>query len=182
MFAIAGTFSAFYFAANSSIGLIFMLSMIVMCIGSALFHGVPTRWSGHLDVTATYFVYSALLVLALAQALPATGILAGLRPYPAELMLLVGMLGAVVLRMLFRQSATAVMVKLAVVLAPTYGCATYLLLRPHPIRPSPGWTALLGSIVLFGFAFILHRSISTRASERGSANQRDPSRAPRARH
>ena len=90
MFAIAGTFSAFYFAANSSIGLVFMLSMIVLCIGSALFHGLPTRWSGHLDVTATYFVYSALLVLALAKALPATGILAGLRPYAAELMLLVG--------------------------------------------------------------------------------------------
>ena len=170
-FAIAGTFSAFYFAANSSIGLIFMLSMIVLCIGSALFHGVPTRWSGHLDVTATYFVYSALLVLALAKALPATGILAGLRPYPAELMLLVGMLGAVVLRMLFRQSATAVMVKLAVVLAPTYGCATYLLLRPHPIRSSPGWTALLGSIVLFGFAFILHR-IDFHKSKR--AGEREP--------
>ena len=156
-FAVAGTFSAFYFAANSSIGLVFMLSMIVLCIGSALFHGVPTRWSGHLDVTATYFVYSALLVLALAKALPSTGLLAGLQPYAAELMLLAGMLGSVVLRMLFRQSAQAVMVKLAVLLGPTYGCAIYLLLRPQPIPPSPGWIALLGSVVLFGLAFILHR-------------------------
>ena len=156
-FAVAGTFSAFYFAANSSIGLVFMLSMIVLCIGSALFHGVPTRWSGHLDVTATYFVYSALLVLALAKALPSTGLLAGLQPYAAELMLLAGMLGSVVLRMSFRQSAQAVMVKLAVLLGPTYGCAIYLLLRPQPIPPSPGWIALLGSVVLFGLAFILHR-------------------------
>ena len=156
-FAIAGTFSAFYFAANSSIGLVFMLSMIVLCIGSALFHGVPTRWSGHLDVTAMYFVYSALLVLALTRVLPPAGILAGLRPYAAELMLLAGMLGAVVLRVLFRQSAQAVMVKLAVLLGPTYGCAGYLLLRADPVSPNPGWTALLGSLVLFGVAFILHR-------------------------
>ena len=69
------------------------------------------------------------MVLALANALPSTGILAGLRPYPAELMLLVGMLGAVVLRMLFRQSARSVMVKLAVLLGLTYGCAIYLLQR-----------------------------------------------------
>ena len=72
-------------------------------------------------------------------------------------MLLAGMLGSVVLRMLFRQSAQAVMVKLAVLLGPTYGCAIYLLLRPEPIPPSPGWIALLGSVVLFGLAFILHR-------------------------
>ena len=160
-FAIAGTFSAFHFAGNSSIGLVFMLSMIVLCIGSALFHGVPTRWSGHVDVTVTYFVYSALLVLALARALPPAGILAGLRPYAAELMLLVGMLGSVVLRMLFRQSAQAVMVKLAVLLGLTYGCAVYLLLRPAPAATSagwsPGWMALLGSLVLFGVAFLLHR-------------------------
>ena len=172
-FPIAGTFSAFHLAGNSSIGLVFMLSMIVLCIGSALFHGVPTRWSGHLDVTVTYFVYCALAVLALARALPPAGILAGLRPYAAELMLLVGMLGSVVLRMLFRQSARAVMVKLAVLLGLTYGCAVYLLLRTDRVAPgagwSPGWMALLGSLVLFGVAFLLHRidfHKSSRAGER----------------
>lgn len=178
-FAVAGTFSAFHFAGNSSIGLVFMLSMIVLCIGSALFHGVPTRWSGHLDVIATYFVYCTLLVLALARALPPAGILAGLRPYTAELMLLAGMLGAVVLRMLFRQSAQAVMAKLAVLLGPTYGCAVYLLLRPAAAAPaagwSPGWTALLGSLVLFGFAFLLHRidfhKSSREGGRRGAANR-----------
>ena len=170
-FAVAGTFSAFHFAGNSSIGLVFMLSMIVLCIGSALFHGVPTRWSGHVDVTATYFVYSALAVLALAKALPANGVTAGLRPYTAELMLLLGMLGSVVLRMLFRQSAQAVMVKLAVLLGPTYGCAVYLLLRPGPTAPSagwsPGWAALLGSLVLFGVAFLLHRIDFHKSSREG---------------
>ena len=180
-FGIAGTFSAFHFAGNSSIGLVFMLSMIVMCIGSALFHGVPTRWSGHLDVTATYFVYCALAVLALAKALPPAGILAGLRPYPAELMLLVGMAGAVLLRMLFRQSAQAVMVKLAVVLGLTYGCAVYLLLRPDPGAPaagwSQGWRALLGSVVLFGVAFILHR-IDFHKSEREAQRNRSAEGAP----
>ena len=170
-FAIAGTFSAFHFAGNSSIGLVFMLSMIVLCIGSALFHGVPTRWSGHLDVTVTYFVYSALLVLALARALPPAGILAGLRPYAAELMLLAGMLGSVVLRMLFRQSAQAVMVKLAVLLGPTYGCAVYLLLRTDRMAHGPGWMALLGSLVLFGVAFLLHR-IDFHKSRREGARRR----------
>ena len=166
-FAIAGTFSAFHFAGNSSIGLVFMLSMIVLCIGSALFHGVPTRWSGHVDVTATYFVYSALLVLALARALPPAGILAGLRPYAAELMLLVGMLGSVVLRMLFRQSAQAVMAKVAVLLGPTYGCAVYLLLRTDRMAHGPGWLALSGSLVLFGVAFLLHRIDFHKSSSEG---------------
>ena len=178
-FAIAGTFSAFHFAGNSSIGLVFMLSMIVLCIGSALFHGVPTRWSGHVDVIATYFVYSALLVLALARVLPPAGILAGLRPYTAELMLLVGMLGSVVLRMLFRQSAQAVMVKLAVLLALTYGCAVYLLMRPDPTPPGPGWTALLGSLVVFSVAFLLHRidfHRSVRAAEHNRAVDGAPAR------
>lgn len=176
-FAIAGTFSAFHFAGNSSIGLVFMLSMIVLCIGSALFHGVPTRWSGHVDVTATYFVYSALAVLALAQALPPAGILAGLRPYTAELMLLVGLLGAVVLRMLFRQSAQAVMVKLAVLLGPTYGCAVYLLLRTDRMAQGPGWAALLASLVLFGAAFVLHR-IDFHQSRREGERRRAANRAP----
>ena len=172
-FAVAGTFSAFHFAANSSVGLVFMLSMIVLCIGSALFHGVPTRWSGHLDVTATYFVYCALLVLALARALPPAGILAGLRPYAAELMLLVGMLGSVVLRMLFRQSARAVMVKVAVLLGPTYAVAVHLLLRAGSTPPSPGWGALSGSVVLFGVAFVLHR-IDVHKSRREGAATRAP--------
>ncbi len=180
-FASAGTFSAFHFAGNSSIGLVFMLSMIVLCIGSALFHGVPTRWSGHLDVTVTYFVYSVLAVLALAKALPSTGILAELRLYTAELMLLVGMVGSVILRMLFRQSAQAVMVKLAVLLGLTYGCAVYLLLRPGPRAPSagwsPGWMALLGSVVVFGVAFILHR-IDFHQSEREAERNRSADAAP----
>lgn len=170
-FAVAGTFSAFHFAGNSSIGLVFMLSMIVLCIGSALFHGVPTRWSGHVDVIATYFVYCVLAVLALARALPTAGILAGLRPYTAELMLLAGLLGSVVLRMLFRQSAQAVMAKLALLLGLTYGCAVYLLLRPAPAAPSagwsPGWMALLGSLVLFGVAFLLHRIDFHKSSSEG---------------
>ena len=176
-FAIAGTFSAFYFADNSSIGLVFMLSMIVLCIGSALFHGVPTRWSGHLDVTATYFVYSALVVLALAKALSSAGILAGLQPYAAELMLLLGMLGSVVLRMLFRQSARAVMVKLAVLLGLTYPCAIHLLLRPELTRPNQGWMALLGSVALFGIAFTLHR-IDFHRSERAGPPKRSAGAGP----
>lgn len=170
-FAVAGTFCAFSFAGNSSIGLVFMLSMIVLCIGSALFHGVPTRWSGHLDVIATYFVYSALAVLALVKALSSVSILAGLQPYVAELMLLVGMLGSVVLRMLFHQSPKLVVVKLAVLLGLTYPCAIYLLLRPAPMAWHRGWTALLGSLVLFGCAFLLHR-IDLRKSERAGKRER----------
>ena len=78
-FAIPGTFSAFYFADNNSIDLVFMLSMI---------RGVPTRWSGHMA----------------GQCAVAAGILTGLQPYATELMLLVRMLGSMVLRMLFKQS------------------------------------------------------------------------------
>ena len=104
--------------------------------------------------------------------------------------LLAGMLGAVVLRMLFRQSSRAVAVKLAVPLGLTYPCAIYLLLQPGPIRWSAGWKALLGSVVLFGLALILHR-IDLQKSKRAGQRTRPaeverepagPSRAPRARH
>ena len=177
MFALGGTFSAFQFAANSSIGLVFMLSMIVLCIASALFHGLPTRWSGHLDVIATYFVYSALAVLALAKALSSIGMLTWLQPYTAELMLLVGLVGAVVLRMLFRQSAEALMMKVAVVLGVTYACAIYLLLRLAPMPTNQGWLALLGSLVLFGIAFILQR-IDFRKSRTAIQRQRSADAEP----
>ena len=48
MFAIAGTFSAFYFAANSSIGLVFMLSMRpspgwIALLGSVVLFGLAFR-------------------------------------------------------------------------------------------------------------------------------------------
>ena len=85
-------------------------------------------------------------------------------------MLLVGMLGAVVLRMLFRQSAQAVMVKLAVLLGPTYGGAVYLLLRTERMAHGPGWMALSGSLVLFGVAFLLHRIDFHKSSSEGERN------------
>ena len=79
--------------------------------------------------------------------------------------------------------------KLAVLLGLTYPCAIYLLLQPGPIRWSAGWKALLGSVVRFGLALILHR-IDLQKSKRAGQRTRPaeverepagPSRAPRAR-
>ena len=162
-FAVLGTFSAFYFANQSSIGLVFMFSMMVLCISSALFHGLPTRWSGHLDVAAIYFVFGGLVILALSN------IVTVMQGYEAELMLLCGLLLSATLRMVFENSLGRLFGKVAILLGITYG-ATFLKL--WPFRWNPGLQALLGSLVVFGVAFILQR-VDVRKSKIADQNNKE---------
>lgn len=45
---------------------VFAFTMAYLCLGSALFHAISTRWAGMLDVTAIYTVFSALATYAAA--------------------------------------------------------------------------------------------------------------------
>ena len=64
-YAIGAVFVALYFAEGSPTGFVFMFAMIALCIGSALYHGLSTKWGGHLDVIGIYWVFGALMFLAL---------------------------------------------------------------------------------------------------------------------
>ena len=37
--------------------------MTLQCIGSTLYHGIPTRWSGHFDVIGIYLFLATFLLL-----------------------------------------------------------------------------------------------------------------------
>ncbi len=41
---------------------VFAFTMVYLCIGSTLYHATSTHWSGMLDVTAIYVVFSSLVV------------------------------------------------------------------------------------------------------------------------
>ena len=63
MYIFVGTLAAFTFAKDTS-GVLFLVVMTLQCIGSALYHGIPTRWSGHFDVIGIYLFLATLLSLA----------------------------------------------------------------------------------------------------------------------
>ena len=52
---------------GTPVAYVFAFTMAYLCLGSALYHGTSTRWSGMLDVTAIYVVFSALAVYAAAE-------------------------------------------------------------------------------------------------------------------
>jgi hypothetical protein len=65
---------------NTPVAWVFMFMMRYLTVGSALYHGIVTKWSGLLDVTAMYAVFSGIAALgvftALRSAVPALGALA----------------------------------------------------------------------------------------------------------
>ena len=62
-FALGGALCFFWFRTPQS--LTFMLLMIALCVGSALYHATSTRWGGQLDVAGIYAVFTCLGVLAI---------------------------------------------------------------------------------------------------------------------
>jgi predicted membrane channel-forming protein YqfA (hemolysin III family) len=55
-----------YFFLETEPAFVFAVTMTYLCIGSALYHATSTKWSGMLDVTGIFTVYTALLVYAIA--------------------------------------------------------------------------------------------------------------------
>lgn len=48
---------------------VFALAMAVLCVGSALYHGLSTRWAGRFDVGSMYAVFSSIAVFAICRVL-----------------------------------------------------------------------------------------------------------------
>ena len=61
-FAMGGVLVGLYFSTPTSY--VFMFAMLVLTIGSCLYHGLSTKWSGHLDVIGIYWVFVALCFFA----------------------------------------------------------------------------------------------------------------------
>jgi predicted membrane channel-forming protein YqfA (hemolysin III family) len=55
-----------YFFLETEPAFVFAVTMTYLCIGSALYHATSTKWSGMLDVTGIFTVYTGLLVYAVA--------------------------------------------------------------------------------------------------------------------
>ena len=49
------------FQLNTLSTYVFSLTLLYLCVGSALYHALSTRWAGRLDVSAIYAVFSAVL-------------------------------------------------------------------------------------------------------------------------
>lgn len=67
IYAAAGVAVAVEFRLPSAY--VFALAMVVLCVGSALYHGLSTRWAGRLDVGGMYGVFSSLAVFAIGRSL-----------------------------------------------------------------------------------------------------------------
>lgn len=52
---------------------LFAVAMVLLCVGSSLYHGVATRGYGRFDVGAMYAVFSSLAVFAFCRALALSG-------------------------------------------------------------------------------------------------------------
>ena len=119
-FAIGGVFIAVYVGDRGPAGLAFMFSMIAHCIASALYHGLSTRWNGHLDVIGIYWVFGGLLSFAV-------GSFAGLEEHLSAMMILLfGMLLATFLRLLLPR---LMMAKVGLILLLIYGFEIMILRR-----------------------------------------------------
>jgi channel protein (hemolysin III family) len=57
------------FSLDTPAAFVFAVTMTYLCIGSALFHALTTKWAGMLDVTGIYAVFTAIAVYALAALL-----------------------------------------------------------------------------------------------------------------
>lgn len=63
----AGFFPVFCLGTPASYA--FAVTMLYLCVGSALYHATSTRWAGMMDVVAIYVVFSALAMYAAAELL-----------------------------------------------------------------------------------------------------------------
>ncbi|MFP4378082.1 MAG: ceramidase domain-containing protein [Spirochaetales bacterium] len=141
-FVAAGTFIGSYVATPNA--LIFMVVMVLLAIGSALYHGLSVRWAAHMDVLAIYWVLLVLMISAIAAR-------AGLDQRLTSIAAFVG--GAVVsayLRLLRKD--VDMMIKIGLLLAPVYALAAW-----HAVALDElGRLVVLGvSLGLFVIAFVI---------------------------
>jgi hypothetical protein len=137
---MVGVFVAAYFATPSSFA--FMIAMTFLAIGSSLYHGLSSRWSGHFDVAAIYWVFGGLL-------LQSFGRLVGLVDTPITILMVFGSgIGAAFLRLVLPKRMIP---KIAGLLVFTYGFKVW-----HSW--ASGLTAILiliASLLLFLIAYLI---------------------------
>ena len=122
---------------------ILSLTLMYLCVGSALYHATSTRWAGSLDVSAMYAVFSVLAVFAASKFTMLEDSLVAL------IMFVVAGLSAYFLRYKFRGSMA---IKIGIFLILTYSLAVWNMLKSNNLE-SKGY--LIVSFVLFVVAFLV---------------------------
>jgi len=141
-FVAGGVFVAHYLGGPNA--MIFMVSMVLLAIGSALYHGLSVRWAGHMDVLAIYWVLLVLVASVVSS-------LAGIDP---KFTSIAGFVGGGVIAAYLRlvRKHVDMMIKIGVLLAPIYGLAAWHAVR---VGETTGYILLAVSLLLFVIAFII---------------------------
>jgi hypothetical protein len=122
---------------------VFGLALVVLCVGSALYHGLSTRWAGRFDVGSMYAVFSALAVFAIGRSF-------AVNPgWTAAAMLVLGAAMGLLGYLIRGWYAEGVNLKIAIFLIVPYLLAAELIVV-H--RATAGLHFTWGSFVLFGAA------------------------------
>jgi hypothetical protein len=141
-FVAAGVFVGSYVGTPNA--LIFMVTMVMLAIGSALYHGLSVRWAGHMDVLAIYWVLLVLLI----------GAVAPFFELHQRLTAIAGFVGGGVVSAYLRlvRKKVDMMIKIGVLLAPIYAlAAAHAISTGPPIR----YVMLAVSLGLFVIAFVI---------------------------
>lgn len=137
----AGLYPAVLF--NVAPAYVFGATMAYLCLGSALYHAVSTRWAGMLDVTAIYAVFSGLAAYS-------ASVLIGLPDWLTSLvMFLVAGLAAYFLSPRFRNNMN---LRIGIFLGLAYALT---LLHMGLSSNWEAWPYLLASFLLFALAFLI---------------------------
>lgn len=141
-FVAGGVFVGQYFGGATA--QMFMAAMVMLAIGSALYHGLSVRWAGHMDVLAIYWVLLALLF-------NIVGRLGTIDPAFTSIAMFVG--GGVIaayLRLVRKHVDMAL--KIGLILTPIYGLTAWHAVR---VGEAIGYILLGVSLGLFLIAFVV---------------------------
>ena len=141
-FVAGGVFVGHYL--GSATAQMFMVSMVLLAVGSALYHGLSVRWAGHMDVLSIYWVLLVLLFTVI-------GRLAGINPAFTGV---AGFVGGGVIAAYLRlvRKKVDMMLKIGLILAPIYGLSVWQAIRVGEVI---GYVLLGVSLGLFIIAFVI---------------------------
>lgn len=150
-FVAVGVFLGYH--GGSPNALIFMVAMVMLAIGSALYHGLSVRWAGHMDVLAIYWVLLVLLI----------SVIAALAEIDQRVTAITGFVGGGVVAAYLRlvRKKVDMMIKIGVLLAPIYGLAAWYSIT---LGISTNYALLAVSLGLFVLAFGIWNLDKRRAS------------------
>jgi hypothetical protein len=131
------------FQLNTLPSYILSLTLLYLCVGSALYHATSTRWAGSLDVSAIYAVFSAMAIYAAST-------LTNLEDsVVAFIMFVVAVLSAYFLRFKYRGN---MQLKIGIFFVLTYSLAIWSMLKNNKLIVRD---YLIASFILSAIAFIV---------------------------